>query len=72
MQSGDRRRIAARETAPAARIAAWLIRHGASPNGISLASMAAGLGAGLALAGVDWRPEAARPLWLLAAVRKLG
>ena len=68
MQSGDRRPIAARETAPAARIAGWLIRRGASPNGISLAGMAAGIGAGLALAGVAWWPEAARPLWLLAAL----
>lgn len=68
MQSGDRRPIAARETAPAARVAGWLIRRGASPNGISLAGMAAGIGAGLALAGIAWWPEAARPLWLLAAL----
>jgi len=68
MQSGDRRPIAARETAPAARVAGWLIRRGASPNGISLAGMAAGIGAGLALAATAWWPEAARLLWLLAAL----
>ena len=64
----DRRPIAARNTGPAAALAAWLIARRASPDGISGAGMVAGLLAGLALAGTAWAPEAARPLWLLAAL----
>jgi phosphatidylglycerophosphate synthase len=66
--AGDRRPIAAREHAASAAVAAWLIRRGASPNGISLAGMGCGLLAGLAFA-LTWSwPEAARGLWLLGAV----
>lgn len=66
--AGDRRPIAARNTGPANALAAWLIARRASPNGISAAGMVAGLLAGLALAGTAWWPEAARPLWIAAAL----
>ena len=66
--AGDRRPIAARETRPAAALAGGLIRAGVSPDAISLAGMAAGIAAGLALAAIPWAPGAARPLWLLAAL----
>jgi phosphatidylglycerophosphate synthase len=66
--SGDRRPIAARELGIMQRIAAWLVARGASADGISLAGMAAGLGAGLCLA-LTWEwTEARRALWLLAAL----
>ena len=65
---GERRPIAARDTGLAAALAGWLIRHRASPNGISGAGMACGLLAGLALAGTWWWPGAARPLWLAGAL----
>lgn len=68
MIPGDRRPIAAREFALTRRLAEALIRRGASADAISLAGMAAALAAGLCLAGVAWWPEAARPLWLLAAL----
>ena len=67
-QGGDRRPIAARNTGFAHALAGWLIRHRASPNGISAAGMVAGLLAGLFLAGTAWWPGLARPLWLLAAL----
>jgi phosphatidylglycerophosphate synthase len=66
--TADRRPIAARDLGITQRIAAWLVARGASADGISLAGMAAGLGAGLCLAGTAWWPEAARPLWLLGAL----
>ncbi|WP_144185971.1 CDP-alcohol phosphatidyltransferase family protein [Elioraea rosea] len=64
----DRRPIAARSLALTQRIAAGLVARGASPNGISLAGMAAGLGAGLALAATAWRPDWAGPLWVAGAL----
>jgi len=67
-EGGDRRPIAARNLGASAALAGWLIRRHASPNGISAAGMAAGLLAGLALAGTAWWPGAARPLWLLGAL----
>lgn len=67
-EQSDRRPIAARETRPAAMLAARLIQAGASPDAISLGGMVAGIGAGLALACIAWTPGAARPLWLLAAL----
>ncbi|MFT8243655.1 CDP-alcohol phosphatidyltransferase family protein [Roseomonas sp. BN140053] len=66
--SGDRRPIAARNLAVTGRVAGWLIRRGASPDGISLAGMAAGTLAGLCFAGTAWWPAEARPFWLLGAL----
>lgn len=64
----DRRPIAARSLGVTRRIAAALVARGASPNGISLAGMAAGLGAGLCFAAVAWLPGAAWMAWLAGAV----
>ncbi len=47
--SPDRRPLSTRDSAWARSVAAWLVRRGASPNGISLAGMFAALLAGLAL-----------------------
>ena len=64
----DRRPIAARNTRAAALAAAWLIRWGASPDGISVAGATAACGAGIAFAATgsagEWQ---ARALWLLGA-----
>ncbi|WP_376089843.1 CDP-alcohol phosphatidyltransferase family protein [Roseomonas sp. CCTCC AB2023176] len=68
MDGTDRRPIAARDLAIMNRVARWLIERDASPDAISAAGMGAGLMAGFILAGTAWWPEAARPLWLLAAV----
>ena len=65
--SADRRPIAARRLGAVQAIAAWLVRRGASPNGISLLGMAAAMLAGLAFAGAWTHPAAARPLWLIGA-----
>jgi phosphatidylglycerophosphate synthase len=67
VQQGDRRPIAARNLALTGRVAEWLVRRRASPDGISLAGMAAGLGAGLCFAATWWWPEGARFFWLLGA-----
>ncbi len=64
---GDRRPIAARNLALTGRIAAWLIRREASPDGISIGGMLAGLAAGFCFAATFWVPDAARPFWLLGA-----
>jgi phosphatidylglycerophosphate synthase len=66
--TADRRPIAARNLGITQRIAAWLVARRASADGISLAGMGAGLGAGLCLATTAWWPEAARPLWLAGAL----
>jgi phosphatidylglycerophosphate synthase len=64
----DRRPIAARNTAVMQRIAAWLIARRASPNGISIAGMLAGIGAGVCLAATPHAdPFPARLLFLAAA-----
>ena len=47
---GDRRPIAARTLPPVVALSDWLIRHGASANGISVLGMVAACLAGLALA----------------------
>ncbi|EHM02881.1 CDP-alcohol phosphatidyltransferase [Acetobacteraceae bacterium AT-5844] len=65
--AGDRRPIAARNLALTGRVAEWLIRRKASPDGISIAGMVAGLAAGLCFAAVWWLPEGARAFWLLGA-----
>ena len=64
MPDADRRPIAARRLQLVERAAAWLIRRRASPNGISLAGMAAALAAGLAFAAARRHPW----LWLLGAL----
>jgi len=67
-EDADRRPIAARNLGITQRIAAALVARGASPNGISLAGMAAGLLAGLCFALAAWLPGAAWMVWLLGAV----
>lgn len=67
-ESADRRPIAARELGAMQRLAGWLVARGASPNGISLAGMVAGLAAGLCFAAVAWLPGGAWAWWLLGAV----
>jgi phosphatidylglycerophosphate synthase len=66
--AGDRRPIAARSHPASVAVAAFLIRVGASPNGVSIAGMIAALGAGVLLAGTVWWPTLAIPLWLGAAL----
>lgn len=69
VNEADRRPIAARNLGVTQRMAAALVARGASPNGISVAGMVAGLGAGLAFAAVAWLPAAAAtPLLLLGAL----
>jgi phosphatidylglycerophosphate synthase len=62
---GDRRPIAARETAPARAATAWLARRGVSPDAISAAGMVAGLVAGLLLAAA---PGQGAWAWLAGAL----
>lgn len=66
-ESADRRPIAARDLGAMQRLAGWLAARGASPNGISLAGMAAGMAAGLCFAAVAWLPGGAWAWWLLGA-----
>jgi len=65
--TGERRPIAARDSGPAQRLAAWLIARQASANAVSLAGMGAALLAGggfaLALSGIG----PAWAWWLLGA-----
>ncbi|NMJ40941.1 CDP-alcohol phosphatidyltransferase family protein [Roseomonas sp. JC162] len=68
VNEADRRPIAARNLGATQRMAAALVARGASPNGISVVGMVAGMGAGLAFAAVAWWPGAATPLWLLGAL----
>jgi len=67
-EEADRRPIAARSLGVTQRVAAALVARGASPNGISLAGMAAGLLAGLCFAAVAWAPGAAALFWLAGAL----
>lgn len=62
---GDRRPIAARDTALARGATAWLAARGASADGISAAGMVAGLVAGLLLA---LAPEQGRWAWFGGAL----
>jgi phosphatidylglycerophosphate synthase len=63
----DRRPIAARSLKASKSVASWLARVGATPNMISLAGMACGIAAGIALTATsDW-PDAQRVLWFSAA-----
>lgn len=68
VDEADRRPIAARNLGATQRMAAALVARGASPNGISVAGMAAGMGAGIAFAAVAWWPAAAPVFWLLGAL----
>jgi phosphatidylglycerophosphate synthase len=68
VDESDRRPIAARNLGVTQRMAAALVARGASPNGISVAGMVAGLAAGLAFAATAWLPGAAWALWLLGAL----
>ena len=64
--AGDRRPIAARGLRPVVATADWLVRRQASPDGVSVAGMAAALGAGLLFAGTGILPG---PLpWLAGAL----
>ena len=65
--SGERRPIAARQWQLSQRIADWLARSGASPNGISVAGAIFGIAGGLAFAGTALWPDWAWLLWLVAA-----
>ena len=68
MTEQDRRPIAARNTRLAQRTAAWLVAHGASADGISVAGMLAALAAGACLAGaIPWSPGS-RALFAAAAI----
>ncbi len=71
-KEADRRPIAARNLGITQRMAAALVARGASPNGISLAGMAAGLAAGLCFAAVAWLPGAAWVFWLAGALLVQG
>lgn len=68
VEASDRRPIAARDLGVTQRMAAALVARGASPNGISVAGMVAGLAAGLAFAAVAWMPGAAPLFWVLGAL----
>jgi phosphatidylglycerophosphate synthase len=64
----DRRPIKSRETRWAEAATRLLVRLGASPNGISLAGMGAGVAAGLAFAATSYTSGLEqRGLWLLGA-----
>jgi phosphatidylglycerophosphate synthase len=65
----ERRPIASRDTRWAGRIAAWLIKIGASPNGISVFGMVAASAAGASFAATSHTSEGtARALWLFGAL----
>jgi phosphatidylglycerophosphate synthase len=53
-ESGNRRPIAARDTALARRFAAWLAAAGVSPNAISVASVVFAAAGAAALVGLAW------------------
>jgi phosphatidylglycerophosphate synthase len=65
----ERRPIAVRNWAIFQKLAAWLTGRGVSPNGISIAGMACGIAAGIALASTSYfdSPEQ-RVAWLAAAL----
>lgn len=68
MDESDRRPIAARNLGVTQRFATALVARGASPNGISIAGMVAGMAAGAAFAAVPCWPGGAWLLWLLGAL----
>jgi phosphatidylglycerophosphate synthase len=63
----DRRPIAARHWHISRQLASWMARCGMSANAISLAGMACGIGAGLALATTSLDPAWQRLAWLAGA-----
>ena len=63
-----RRPIAARNTRWAGRVAAWLARRGATPNGISIASVGFSAAAGAAMVATRYTSPAADVLLYLLAV----
>jgi len=67
--TGERRPIASRDLPVMQRIAAWLVRHNASANDISLAGMFAGMLAGISLAATNYldSPGLVRAAWLAGA-----
>lgn len=65
--SPDRRPIASRDTAWAKAVAAWLARCGASPNGISVAGMIAGITGGACLGATSLVSDSPIVLRLLFA-----
>jgi phosphatidylglycerophosphate synthase len=64
----DRRPIAAREWQVSRQAAAWLAARGVGANAISLAGMASGIAASLALAATHPPISAGRAAWLVAAL----
>ena len=72
MNEAHRRPIAARSLRPVVAAADYLVRHGASANGISLAGMGAAIAAGLAFASTREWPAAAVALWLAGALLVQG
>ena len=67
VEHNARRPIAARETRWAARVAAWLVARGVTPNQISIASVGFSIVAGGALLATRWtRPAGDAALFILA------
>ena len=66
-QPGERRPLASRETGWAQAISARLVALGASPNGISTASVLFAGAAALAIVATEHLPAWSRVLWLAAA-----
>ena len=64
-QPTDRRPIAVRGWAIWQLPVRWLVRHGVSPNAISVAGMVCGIAAGVTLA---WTPAWGRAAWLVSAL----
>lgn len=68
----ERRPINARQWKSTQQIAQWLARQGVSPNGISVAGMLCGIGAGVALASTSLLPDWERLGWILGAILMQG
>lgn len=67
MTADDRRPIGSRDLTISKKVSTALVRAGVSANGISVFSMVAGTGAGLALAATGTGPEWHTALWLSGA-----
>ena len=67
-QPVERRPITSRDRKAFQIMAKWLVRHGASPNAISLLGMFAAIAGGACLALTAVEAELRRPLWFAAAV----
>jgi len=66
-RASERRPIAARRWGSVRALAGWLARRGVSPNAVSIAGLACGVGAGAALAATTLAPAYARAAWVGAA-----